>query len=130
MVAIALQILERIPKPIIQICGPISTGGKGSLEANIAEFNKAIFFFNAKGENVFNQIPFQDGMKKLKGNIKGYNTRILTEFYLPLFHSRKISKYKFLPNGKGSIGTEWEREQVELLGFEFEDLQIDWFKNG
>lgn len=64
---IALRIIDRMPKEnLTQICGPITTGGKGSRDANIEEFDKAIFFFISKGENIFDQMPFQDAMEWVK----------------------------------------------------------------
>lgn len=115
MAAIALRILDRMPGPKTQICGPISTGGKGSKEANIAEFNKAILFFSEKGENIFDQIPFQSAMEKLSKNVEGYDERILTEFYLPLFESGKVTTFKFLPGWKSSRGAKWERKTIRRL---------------
>lgn len=38
LAAIALTILPRLPKPVGQVCGPISTGGLGSIEANLVRF--------------------------------------------------------------------------------------------
>lgn len=97
MATIALRILERMPGPIMQICGPISTGGKGSKKENMKEFNKAIFFFHEQDENVFDQIPFQEAMTRLSKEVEGYDKRVLTDFYLPLFESGKVTTFKFLP---------------------------------
>jgi hypothetical protein len=39
---VAKEILELLADPAGMVCGPISTGGLGSVEANIQHFNKAI----------------------------------------------------------------------------------------
>lgn len=115
MAAIALRILDRIPGPKTQICGPITTGGKGSIEENMKEFNKAIFFFYEQGENVFDQIPFQEAMIRLSQEVNNYDTRILTDFYLPLFESGKVTTFKFLPGWESSKGARWERKTIRRL---------------
>ena len=42
LVPVALRILARMPQPVGELCGPISTGGAGSVEANLARFDTAI----------------------------------------------------------------------------------------
>jgi hypothetical protein len=119
-----------MPQPITQMCGPISTGGKGSVEENIKEFDKAIFFFIDKGEYVFDQIPFQDAMVRLKKEVADdeYDQRILTEFYLPIFKSGKIKELKFLPGWESSRGARWEHQQAETLEINFTHLPEKWYK--
>jgi hypothetical protein len=124
LVIIALEILNRMPEPIVQICGPLTTGGLGSFELNVVEFEKAIIFFSDKREKVFDQLPFQNAMKRLsKGN--GYN-KILTNFYLPIFKSGKIETYKFLPGWQESRGAKWEHKTLKKLKCEIIYLPKDW----
>lgn len=124
---IALRIIDRMPaENLTQICGPITTGGKGSKEANIKEFDKAIFHYIAKGDNIFDQMPFQDTMERLSKGVEGYDERILEHFYLPLFRSGKIKKYKFLPDWKSSHGATWEYKQIKKLKYEITYLRPDW----
>ncbi len=127
LLIIALRILDRMPEPRVQICGPISTGGKGSIEANIAEFEKAILYFSAQGENVFDQMPFEEAMQRIKKDVVGYDKRLLNEFYLPIFKSGKIKKLLFLPGWKSSEGASWEHEQTEVLKIAFVDLPNNWY---
>ncbi len=42
MYAVADRIYSRMPEPIAQVCGPIASGGLGSLEANLDAFNETI----------------------------------------------------------------------------------------
>src|SRR6185369_930065 len=50
---------------VVQICGPMSTGGKGSLAANMAYFRKAVAYAKSQGILVFDQSPFEDAMVRL-----------------------------------------------------------------
>ena len=42
MYVVAERIYDRMPDDIVQVCGPIATGGLGSLEANLHAFNEEI----------------------------------------------------------------------------------------
>lgn len=132
LLTIALRVLDRMPQPIVQICGPISTGGKGSVEENISEFEKAILFFSQQGEIVFDQMPFQKAMQRIKKNLKnltGYDQQLLDDFYLPIFESGKIKKLRFLPDYKSSTGATWEDEQGQRLNIKIIYLEENWYKN-
>ena len=80
---IALAIIERMPQPLVQVFGPMTTGGCGSFKDNIARFQKAIDFLESKGFAVFNQLPFQTAMIKISESRKtaDYDWSILFDFY-------------------------------------------------
>ena len=42
---IALDVLQRMPQPVGEVCGPISSGGKGSIEENMKYFYILIVIF-------------------------------------------------------------------------------------
>lgn len=115
---IADRIINRVPKPRIQVCGPISTGGRGSIKDNLEEFNNKIKELQAKGLNVFDQMPFEGTMYKimLKISKKEYMENILTDFYLPIFEGGYIDELHFLPDWQSSYGANWEHEQAKRLG--------------
>jgi hypothetical protein len=121
---IACRILERMPKNLSQVCGPISTGGKGNVEDNLLEFNKRIIELQEKGLNVFDQMPFEDPMHRmmLSFSKEEYMSNILTDFYLPLFEIGRISELYFLPDWKSSHGAKWEHEQAKRLGIKINYL--------
>lgn len=118
MLAVAFRILDRMPRPVIQVCGPISTGGRGSVSANLEYFNDAIHRLQEKGVHVFDQMPFEIPMQKVKELYVGrtYITEILTDFYLPLFKSGKIEGVYFLPDWQSSRGSVWEHEHALKFG--------------
>lgn len=129
---IGLDVLENMPEGnIIQVCGPISTGGK-SVEENLAIFDKTIVSFFKSPLLVFNQIPFEKRLEYLKNKWdkknpkKAYCTPILDEFYLPLLESGRIKTLVFLPGWEYSTGAKWERQQAIRLGIKIIDLPKNW----
>lgn len=118
MTKVAFQILQRMPAPVVQLCGPLTTGGRGSLEKNLEAFDEGIQFLLAHGKNVFDQRPFEEPMQRLKMfEKKGvYPVAILDDFYLPVFESGLIHELHFLPGWEGSRGARWEYEQAQRLG--------------
>lgn len=116
---IADRIMNRIPKPRIQVCGPILTGGKGSINANLEVFNNKIKELQEKNLNVLDQMPFEDPMHKMMLNFSKkdeYMESILTDFYLPIFEGNYINEVHFLPDWQSSYGATWEHEQASRLG--------------
>lgn len=121
LLLVAMDVLEDMnddfsPRPIAQVCGPISSGGRSSRAENLAVFSRAIDRITADGLVVFNQIPFEDDM------IRIYNSRpemgglrLLEEFYLPIFKSGFINLLCFLPSWQTSLGAKWEHEQAKKL---------------
>ncbi len=116
---IARRIILRMPAPRGQVCGPISTGGKGSIKENLKEFEKAISYLEEQGQIVFNQLPFEDPMDRILRVGQGTPTdTLLNEFYLPIFEARLVSTLFFLDNWQTSAGATWEHEQARRLKLE------------
>lgn len=124
MARVALRILERIPGPVVQVCGPLTTGGRGSLEENLKMFDQGVQLLVAQGKNVFDQRPFEEPMQRLKILLpKGeYAVEILDDFYLPVFESGLIHELHFLPGWQESRGARWEYEQAQRLGISIHHL--------
>ena len=125
---IGLKVIKRMPQPVSQISGPISTGGKGSIEANLDFFTKVIAALEKDGQNVFHQLPFQDVMIKLteKWQGSGYCMPLLTEFYKPVFESGLIKKVYFIDDWQSSFGAAWEHKECERLEIEIIHLPEDF----
>ena len=119
MRVIAKRILNRMPKPIVQVCGPIDgSGGLGSLEKNLEAFNMSIIELQKRGLNVFDQMPFEVPMQKLKKKVfnEVFVKDILDNFYIPIFESGIVSAFYFMPNWETSNGAKWEHEKAKSLG--------------
>ena len=122
---LALFVLATMPRDVGMVCGPITTGGAGSVEKNLSRFNYAINLMFVRGFNVFTQMPFKTPMQRIKENkdyYKGGN-QLLETFYLALFRSCWFKTLYFLPDWKSSYGARWEHEQALALG-----LEIKYFK--
>jgi hypothetical protein len=124
MYVIASNIFSRMPRPIVQICGPIATGGLGDLDSNLHAFNEEIKKLQEKGLNVFDQMPFEMPMQELKKDLKpgGYAYSILDDFYLPIFKSGLIGTFYFMSNWQTSKGATWEHGLAKELGIEIKYL--------
>jgi len=121
---IADKILKIMPHPIVQVCGPIGTGGLGNVEDNLKAFDETIKYLQSKGLNVFDQMPFEWPMQVLKFNLSPdvYPESILTDFYMPIFESGLVSEFYFMPNWQTSKGATWEHEEAKRLGIKINYL--------
>lgn len=136
---VAISILSRLfqsGKRIVQVCGPMNTGGRGSLEENMKIFNVVIDHLVERGEVVFDQRPFEKIMERIKMIRKtvGYPYDLLEEFYGPIFESGYVDILFFIPgwnkseNSEGSIGAQWEYKKAGRCGiaiFEVSEHLID-----
>jgi hypothetical protein len=114
-----------------QICGPMTTGGLGSIELNMPVFRQAVNIAHERGLVVFDQLPFQDAMIRITDyfNLDHYPDEIITEFYYPVFESRLITCAPFLPTWATSRGARMERERIEKVGgIEIVDYPVDWYE--
>jgi hypothetical protein len=129
---IAICILGRMTSTrsqVIQICGPMSSGGLGSLSKNMERFELAIERAKLHGLVVFNQIPFQEAIIRLSDfqeGAEGYNTSILEVFYRKIFESGHIHKALFLEDWESSIGARWERDVVSRMDISVEEYPSEW----
>jgi len=114
---IALRILHRMPPGVSMVCGPISTGGLGSIEKNLIRFGRAIELLAGCNVNVFTQIPFEDALKRTRGDGLPYKNglALLETFYYPIFSSGRVARLCFLPDWQSSFGTQWEHGCAEEL---------------
>lgn len=109
------------------VCGPISTGGTNNQTYNFQIFNATIRGLEGRGVNLFNQVPYEYGLRKLAhqwdalGNT-GYCLPILTTFYARVFASGKITQGWFIPGWRSSFGARWEREKLSSHGCVIHDF--------
>lgn len=131
---LAVEILEGMKaaeQPIIQVCGPMSTGGLGSLKENMARFARAVHFLQDRGFCVFNQIPFQSVIIRVTDHHDGgpYRMDILEVFYRKIFECGHVSAALFLPGWESSRGATWERQFVVACGIRARDFPRRWLQS-
>jgi hypothetical protein len=126
LLAVALRELKKFTGGSEIVCGPISTGGRGSIEENLKVFTCMIAALRFKERDVFDQMPYegqifnfrQRWIKEDSRREGTYYTEILSEFYLPLFTSGLIRAAWFLPGWQSSDGASWEHDRLTEFGVE------------
>ena len=115
---IAHRIFARMPEGIGQVCGPIATGGLGSVAANLEVFVFFLRELQEEGKIIFDQMPFEWPMQDLKKKVTDGANTILQDFYLPLFESGKIKTLYFIKGWETSYGANWEHDQAKRIGID------------
>jgi hypothetical protein len=134
LTAVAVSVLYDMKKKenreIVQICGPISTGGLKSKQANIHRFKRAIEVSQEKGLFTFDQFHLFEAIDRIcqtgYKEVTGYYTDILEILYSGIFRSGYISKALFLPGWQDSVGATWERRALKYLGIPVEEYPPEW----
>tara|TARA_B100000508_G_scaffold104314_2_gene82649 strand:+ start:445 stop:972 length:528 start_codon:yes stop_codon:yes gene_type:complete len=131
LAGVAMAQLRRLsaafPIPSGIVCGPISNGGLGSKEANIAHFEEVVrtMVKRTKG-NFFSQIPYEEALWRVQDYLavrepdmvhpKGAGNPLLEKFYRPLFESGLIGAAFFIEGWESSDGAVWEHKLCEEIG--------------
>lgn len=127
---IALDILHSMPQPIGEVCGPISTGGNGSIKENVEIFKKIITKLVGLELNIFNQLLWGDTLKRFVQESslsrQDANKMILKNLYLPIFKSGLVKNLYFMDNWNSSYGASWERERAKELSIKMIDLPYNF----
>ncbi|MDB5188186.1 MAG: hypothetical protein JWO50_706 [Candidatus Kaiserbacteria bacterium] len=127
---IALGELKSLGNAVSIVCGPITTGGRGSIKDNVAVFGATIKKLS-ETNILFNQVPYEGSIARLRqiwhneGNT-GYCMPILDVFYAQLFESGNITKAYFIPGWESSFGARWEHNEMKLHGVEIVYLTDEW----
>lgn len=123
---VAEKVLERSPNNLAQVCGPISSGGAGSVEKNLEEFDNAIEYLHQNGVELFDQMPFEQPIQRLKDLPQNKKANLLEIFYQPVFESGRVSDLYFLPGWQQSNGATWEHEQGQRLELNIIYMPDNW----
>lgn len=132
LVLIAKEMLEKMPRPRVQICGPISTGSTKTVQENINYLERSILLFESNKINIFNQLLFEPQFNKIANwkPTKEYSDMpILEEFYGKIFESKLIDKIYFLPGWEKSFGAQWEYNCAKKFKIERITLDVQWEDN-
>ena len=125
---VALKVLRKIhaavsPAPVGEVCGPITSGGLGSVDANLKNFEGWVQKLQSQGLAIFDQMPFEEHMFRIwDANGRNDDKTLLEDFYLPIFKSGLITTLYFIPGWADSNGATWEHRQAVRLGIEINYL--------
>jgi len=111
----ALLEISKMRPPIIQFCGPISTGGFGNVTDNLEYLYSVIQASTEKRMSVFNQVSYEKRLDQILKDHHEYDYPLLDFFYNPILTSKKISGLVFLPLWETSVGSQWEHELGQSL---------------
>ena len=108
---------------LVEVCGPISTGGVGSREGNLEIFSDVVDRLKNDGHIIFDAVIFEKKIDRLTPLFmeedEDYCWALLNEFYLPIFESGAIEKFFFIHGWESSTWTTWEMEQAKRLDIPF-----------
>lgn len=118
LATVALKIIDRLGYPVAMVCGPITTGGTGSQQENVAKIARAIRALREETkEIVFNQLVFEDPMMRIKETPYYRDpSHLLETFYRPIFERGKIQTFYFVTGWQSSFGANWEHAEAVRLG--------------
>lgn len=121
---IAKRIIMRMPENIAQVCGPVTSGGKGNIKENLIHLNTSIKELQQKGIPIFDQMPFEETFHRIvkDKSLQQEYVNILNDFYEPLFRLNKIKTLYFVPGWESSRGANWEYEKAKELKIEIKFL--------
>lgn len=131
---IAIGVMRRLAQDgskVVQICGPMTTGGAGSFEANVARVERAVEIARGRGVVAFDQEPFLEALVRLcadRSEQGGYCYEVLEVYYNRIFTSGALAATMFLSGWESSTGAKWERAKAAALGLGIEEFPDEWFK--
>lgn len=124
VLAVAQDVISRMPDDLAQVCGPVTSGGKGSIEENLKFLDSVIDELHEQGVHIFDQMPYEETFQRIaysKTSDQNHDD-ILTEFYEPIFRSGKIKTLYFVPGWESSKGSNWEYAKAKELGIEIKHI--------
>jgi len=131
LVSLALEELHKFWGKAKLVCGPISTGGWGSVEENRRIFNAVMAALLQKEEPIFDLRPYEERIAFFRAewrktlsleNARSYYWLVLTEFYYPLIHSGEVAEAYFIEGWHESIGADWMRSEFVKTTTRIRDL--------
>lgn len=127
LLTIGIDLAKRLTPPAIQLSGPMTTGGLGTLESNVEFMRTATQSLIDQGHAVFDILIFHNTIMRLLAmrDDPGYPYDLMEIFFRGMFASGHIHAVYFLPGWESSVGSRWERECVTQLGLAIVDLKLE-----
>jgi hypothetical protein len=103
----AIEELKYMSQPVVRVCGPMTTGGRG-YEENVRTFERAVAELRQSGYTVFDYAPYEPELLRIKAS----HSAIMEDFHKPILQSGYKTAF-FLPGWNESKGATWEREYMQ-----------------
>lgn len=118
--------IERMPQPVVRVCGPLTADGPDGYERNAKRLVSAERILQSQGMTVW---TFGDAEEEIFG--KGYDHQnIFTYFHKLVLESGLIKEAYFLPRWDRSHGATLERAIALESGVVVNEFPEDWFGDG
>lgn len=130
---ISLSVLKSMPtdRPIVQTCGPLTTGGLENEALNTVILKNCIIKMQIEGYNIFDQLPLGLALRRLvrewERTNSGYCKPIL-KIFKEIFESGLIEETFFIPGYKKSKGSRWEKLISFKLNIKISEFPIEWYE--
>jgi len=123
----AVEVLDRMPKPVRWIAGPLTSGSRSPAE-NRERLHCAILRYKVRGVPTFNYLPFERRAKDIleweagrganlsDGQSLKVQERLRDEFYAPIFASGLIGELRIMPGSYASLNVQWMRGYAKAKG--------------
>lgn len=123
---ILMGVARRASQPLGMVCGPISSGGLGSVAANLERFEKAIRYVRSSGIAVLHQLTLEKEIARMCSTpYYKDGLQLLNGVYRPVFDSELVPLRFFIPEWHTSFGARWEREQASRPGRWIFDIPLE-----
>lgn len=129
MAEVAIAEIEQLGASVSLVSGPITSGGTGVAEHNLAIFRACVRALLDEEVVLWNQLRYHTCTVALveewhaQGN-EGYCLPILHRFYRPVFATRRFREAFFIPGWRKSYGSAWERRELLVHGVTLIDLTL------
>lgn len=119
-----LKRVERMPQPVVRVCGPLTCDGPEGYERNAERLAEAEKILQSRGMSVW---TFGEAEEEIYG--KGYDHgNIFTYFHKPILASGLIKEAYFLPRWNESNGASKERQIAEESHVSIQEFPEEWFE--
>ncbi len=118
-----LQKIEKLPQPVVRVCGPLTCDGPDGYKRNAERLAHAEKVLQSKGMTVW---TFGDAEEEIFG--KGYDHgNIFNYFHKPVLESGLIKEAYFLPRSNESNGASLERAIAISANVKVKEFPEEWF---
>lgn len=133
MSIVPIRVLERLSaegRPVVQLSGPMTTGGLGNPDLNFRLYREAVRHAYDRMVNVHDVTAYKAPLDHLCGQLpmgNPYPWDLLNDFYAPMFQSQYVTHLWLLPGWNTSTGSAFEVVEASMNGVRVENYPVMWY---